>query len=199
MDLVYRTVDIRSLTNEEMQYALNLMSEERKATAARFRAEGDRRRTAAGELLARRMIAERLGIPAEDIVFGRTARGKPYAVGLPVEFSVSHSGNLVICAAADKPVGADIQIIRPVKDRLITRVCSERELDYVISAGSSPSEKLPRFFRVWTGKEAYLKYTGTGIVSDLREVCVFGDEISRYLSFFMIDDYAVSIFYNKQN
>lgn len=192
-DTQYSIVNIYDISDDEIQFCKQLMPEERRAAVLRLRSADSRRRTIAGELLARQMIAQQCGISPDSICFGRSGRGKPFARGLSVEFSVSHSGELVLCAVSDKPVGADIEKVRPVKDRLIARVCTQKELYFVNDRNLSEDEKTKRFFRVWTGKEAYFKFTGTGI-TDLGAVCILDDEISRRLTYFSLGDYAVSIF-----
>ncbi len=192
---VFEWVNICDISDGDIRHCEELMPEERRARIERFRLIDDRRRSVIGELLARRLIAGRCGIPFDAIVFGRTERGKPFAVGLPAEFSISHSGEFVLCAVSDSPVGADIEKIRPVRDRLIQRVCSDRELDFVWKKGISDDEMYSRFFQVWTGKEAYLKYLGTGIgVTKLKEFSILDDEICRRMTFFLSEGYAVSIF-----
>jgi 4'-phosphopantetheinyl transferase len=94
-------------------------------------------------------------------------QGKPQVAGL--EFNLSHSGDLVVYAMSDRPVGIDIERIRSM------------ELSSIIQRFFAPSEfaawqKLPQieqeiaFFRTWTVKEAYLKAIGTGLHTPLSEV-----------------------------
>ncbi len=75
--------------------------------------------------------------------------GKPFIIGRPDIFvSLSHSNGAVAAAVSDRPIGIDIERIRPVSQKLKSRVY----------------KKIPEtdedFFRVWTVKEAYLKATG---------------------------------------
>ena len=54
----------------------------------------------------------------EQIKYG--VHGKPYLENVPFYFNISHSGEYVICAYDDKPVGADIQLMKnkiPSHDR----------------------------------------------------------------------------------
>lgn len=75
--------------------------------------------------------------------------GKPYIIGRPDIFiSLSHSDGTVAAVVSDKPVGIDIERIRPVTDKLKNRVCKEK------------TETDEEFFKVWTVKEAYLKASG---------------------------------------
>ena len=62
-------------------------------------------------------------------------------------------------------MGADLEALRTIRPALATRVCSPAELEYVCPQGVFDSE---RFLSLWTAKEAYLKYTGEGIATDLR-------------------------------
>ncbi|MBQ9902303.1 MAG: 4'-phosphopantetheinyl transferase superfamily protein [Clostridia bacterium] len=197
MNPAYKIFNINELSDEDYHYCLGLMEEGRRAQVERFRSEGGRRRSAAGELLARNMLAEFCGVPADCISFGRTDRGKPFAVGLAAEFNISHSGDFVICAVDDSPIGVDIEKIRPMKDILIRRVCSEKELAFVTENGICPDESNRRFFRVWTGKEAFFKCRGTGINADMRGICIFDEEFAKGLTFFVKDGYAVSVFSGK--
>ncbi len=94
-------------------------------------------------------------------------QGKPQVAG--IEFNLSHSGDLVVYAVSDRPVGIDIERIRSM------------DLSGIIQRFFAPSEfaawqKLPvseqesAFFRTWTVKEAYLKAIGTGLHTPLSEV-----------------------------
>lgn len=163
--------DIRELTEEEYQKWYDLMSAEKKARVDRFRHPDDKKRTVAGEMLARKAIAQWCGVEAESIKFDTSEHGKPFAVGLDVEFNISHSGNLVVCAVSDQPVGIDIELIRPVDLRTAKHFCTPEDLEYLF--GHIPSEDefikteeeaiLHHFFQIWTTKEACSKYTGIGI------------------------------------
>lgn len=193
MYAVYQIIQLSELSEEEYNACFSLMSVERRQAVQRLRCEADRQRTIAGEWLARRMLAARCGVAAEEIAFGRSDRGKPFAKGLSAEFNVSHSGECVLCAVSDRPIGADIEKIRPVTDRLIRRVCTVDELAYVNDAVISPEERTRRFFRVWTGKEAFVKYLGTGI-ADLSKADIFSDSLQKGLTQFNRGEYAVSFF-----
>ena len=168
--------DIRDLTSADYQKWYALMSKERQARVARFRFEDDKKRTVAGEMLVRKVIAEWCNVSAENILFDKTATGKPFVKGLPVEFNISHSGDMVVCAVDDKPVGIDIEKIRPIDLTIAKRICTDEELVYLFN--HTPTEQdftyttdqniLTRFFELWTAKEAYGKCLGVGI-RDIRK------------------------------
>lgn len=157
--------DIRDLTDEEYSYWYSLMNADKRQRVNRFRLIDDKKRTVAGEMLARKAIAEWCSVEPESIIFAICEHGKPYAVDLDVEFNISHSANLVVCAVDDQPVGIDIELIRPIDLSVAKRVCSDEELLYIFDykpkdadfVYTEDEEILTRFFEVWTRKEACYK------------------------------------------
>ena len=85
-------------------------------------------------------------------VIARSRRGKPYFPECPGHwFSLSHSGGYALCAlSADGPVGVDIELVRPRRDRLKSYVLSPAELECY--GGSWEA-----FYRIWTLKESWCK------------------------------------------
>lgn len=85
--------------------------------------------------------------------------GKPMIDGL--EFSLAHSGNLVICAVSYKPVGCDVEAIREAPKGVAERYFSDGEKTYL--SRFFGEEYNHAFFRIWTMKESYVKMTGEGL------------------------------------
>ena len=86
----------------------------------------------------------------------RLPGGKPYWVGSPWHFSLCHTRQAIFCAISDRIVGLDAEKIRPVSPATVSRVLSPEELRQF--DGSEEG-----FMRLWTLKEAYVKYTGEGL------------------------------------
>lgn len=188
-------IDIRDMTEAQFQAWYAMAGEERQQKCDGFRVREDRLRSIAGDHLARMGIAAHCGVEPEAICFSRTAEGKPYAVGLDVHFNISHSGHLVVCAVSDRPVGIDVEQMRPVRARLAEKVSTAEELSWLREAPgwgeTLTGEAMTRFFRVWTSKEAWFKWTGTGI-TDLKSFDTL-DHI-RGGGTFEMDGYLVSIY-----
>lgn len=109
--------------------------------------------------------ADFVGDPVENFTEAEGTYGKPYFPSHPdIHFSVSHTSGIWICAFADCEVGCDVQDHRandkPERlERLAKRWFSENERRYLEECGYEPAE----FYRIWSRKEAYVKFTGTGI------------------------------------
>ncbi len=82
--------------------------------------------------------------------------GKPYLMGKELFISLTHSGDFVGCALSPRPVGIDIERIRTLPQKLISRVCTDEEQVYVTQNGEES------FFTLWTLKEAYIKANDCG-------------------------------------
>ena len=85
--------------------------------------------------------------------------GKPKVERL--EFSLSHSGNLVLCAVSEEPVGCDVEEIRKAPERVAERYFSCGEQEYLSQFAEEEYDRA--FFRLWTMKESYVKMTGEGM------------------------------------
>lgn len=169
--------DIRDFSDVEYNKWYGLMDRQKKQRVDRFRFSEDKKRTVAGEMLARQAISQWCNVSEESIVFGIGDHGKPFAFGLSVEFNISHSGNMVACAIADAPIGIDIEQIRPIRLSTAKRIFTPEELVSLFGHAPVPNdfEKTPdaamllRFFELWTAKEAYGKCVGTGLL-DCKDI-----------------------------
>jgi len=101
-------------------------------------------------------------IPDETLRIIKTVTGKPEFASYPAHLSISHSGDYFALAISSRPVGIDLQEHRPVEaEKLAHRFFHPEEEAYVLAGGEF--DKVMRFYRIWTAKEAYVKMTGTGI------------------------------------
>ena len=90
----------------------------------------------------------------------RTTRGKPYFPSLPhLHFNLSHTAGFSLCALSDAPVGVDIEAVRPRREGLWRYCLTEAEYAAFTAANGGWEE----FYRIWTLKEAWSKYTGQGL------------------------------------
>lgn len=108
------------------------------------------------------------GLRERDAALGFREHGKPFLRDRPeLFFNLSHSGGYALCALSDREVGADVERIRPVRDSLIRRVCTDPELALL---PQDPEARRSRFFQLWTAKESFLKLSGDGLSLDPKSV-----------------------------
>ncbi len=95
----------------------------------------------------------------------KTERGKPYFPDFPhLHTSLSHSGELVLCALSCNPVGVDLELTLPRQAALPRYALTPLELSQWEASGKS----WPAFYQLWTRKEAWCKLTGEGLAPTLR-------------------------------
>ena len=120
-----------------------------------------RESTAAYSLLAE-MLGFHFGICIKDVDIVLNEYGKPLISGKDVCFNLSHSNGLVVCAVSNENVGVDVEFIRDVRPLIKKKCMTSREADSIIF----PKD----FYRIWTLKEAYFKYVGTGINRSMTDI-----------------------------
>lgn len=94
--------------------------------------------------------------------------GKPYVKNVPFEFNISHTKGFA-CVVVGDNVGIDCEIIREVKQSVISRVCSDEEIELV---GKS-LDKAKEFIRLWTFKEAFTKMLGSGFRYPFKNTTIY--------------------------
>lgn len=114
-------------------------------------------RSLGAELLLMAALQE-LGGPMPPLEITCSEAGKPALQDGPA-FSLSHSGERVLCALSDEPVGADLQQLRPYNPALVRRFFSKEEAAWL----EEQQEQDLAFSLLWSLKESYVKFLGSGI------------------------------------
>ncbi len=142
-----------------------------------------------GAALARHMVWKIFQIPLSQQHIAYGPYGKPYLRDWPnIHFNISHSGQYVACAVADRPVGIDVQVIEAYRPDVATKVFSWEELAR-IEASDDPAVE---FTKLWTQKEAHLKMFGRGITGGIRELLA---EDETQIQTFLLRNAILSIAY----
>lgn len=155
-------VDLSRLCDGEYQTLYSLASPERQRRADRYLRPSDAQQCIVADGLLRWVLKQALG--TEQLSISKTAEGKPFLTDYPAfHFNLSHSGHWVVIAWGDRPMGVDVQMMDRNKgtEQLAQRFYHPDEQSYVFAVDSQ--ERSARFFEIWTKKESYLKYLGTGI------------------------------------
>ncbi len=145
-----------------------ILSNDEKARARRFRFHTDGDRFIAARSSLRTVLARYLRTKPAELKFGVNPFGKPHlAPGqdqLGLRFNLSHSHEMALLAVARKrDVGVDIEFMRRdfATDDIAQRFFSRSEVNQLESIASELKTKA--FFNCWTRKEAYIKARGEGL------------------------------------
>ena len=97
----------------------------------------------------------------------RTPYGKPYFLNYPeLYFNYSHSKHAAACVLSRQAVGIDLEQIRNYSEKTAQRFCSQGEWSWL----QRQPDLNKAWIQIWTMKEAWLKYRGTGLRVDLRDL-----------------------------
>ena len=160
---IYLFNEYEQLSDEFIESALEILPEERRHKALRYRRKIDMQNCVITYLLLKYALHDCFGINSFQLSYGKY--GKPYLREYPnIGFSFSHCDIACVVAISDCPIGVDIQDIRPFSWDIANQVCSQREL---IELGKS-QDKGRLFTKMWVIKESYVKMLGIGIAYDLK-------------------------------
>lgn len=138
---------------------LNICESEKKNRIINMKNKRASELSLAANALAKFAIKNTFSIPIKEQIFVVGQHGKPFLKNTNnVHFSVSHSGNMAVCAVSNCKIGVDIQ--------KITRF-SKKTADFI----GLPSDcKTDEFFKAWTQLEASAKRTGEPLISFVKSV-----------------------------
>lgn len=131
---------------------------------------------AVGKTLIKYISCCALNIKLDDIKMEKGPKGKPFLKGFSgFHFNISHTNWAVIIFISKSCVGVDAERIREINLKISNKFFCSQEKEFVLRS----CDKTSAFFEVWTRKEAYTKYLGTGIfdtfasvnILDLKNTC----------------------------
>lgn len=165
---------------DETQFlnALSFVSKQRREAIARFRMQKDKVRSLCCGLLLHFALEEEGITESRTWEIAKADGGKPYFKDHPeICFNMSHSGDYVVVAVSDMPIGVDIQKKEKLVKGMEKQICPER-LDAILSMNDE--EKETYILNAFSLKEAYMKYTGRGLGLSFQNIQI--DEKSEIIS-----------------
>ncbi|MFF0989025.1 4'-phosphopantetheinyl transferase family protein [Kocuria nitroreducens] len=159
-----------SLLNGWAESVRDCLDDDERARGAAFRFESDRRRFVVAHCVLRHVLSARTGAAPGSLRLGppvpaQGPRPKPRLEDHDLRFSLSHSGDLVLVATAEREVGVDVE-------HLQDPVAAEEVLPLLHPAEIATLRALPAADRpaavttVWARKESLLKAMGSGLFRD---------------------------------
>ncbi|MCE7914049.1 MAG: hypothetical protein DYH15_05040 [Nitrosomonas sp. PRO4] len=146
-----------------------ILSESERVRAMSFETHADQVRSVATRAAVRKLIANKVAVPPNELKFATNQYGKPFLQGSAnIDFNVAHTGHYALIAISTiGQVGVDIEnCSRQLDARALTEYVFtdvERQL------GSLSTEN---FFKHWVAKESVLKAVGIGISEHLQTISI---------------------------
>ncbi len=157
---------------------------------------GSKKHHEAGQFLLRHALGEDA---YEKVDFAKNEHGKPYIVGSPIYYNISHSGQYVVLVTANSEVGVDVQEKRTARMEAMAKRFFSKEEWQVFSECGSEEEKKDLFYYIWCRKEAYGKYLGTGLNTKVLQTNVLADlQDVQWIEYEAVEGYQISICCGKE-
>ncbi len=155
-----------------------VLSDEEQARVARFVHEKSQLAKAFSLYVRRCVLARYLDVSPPSLCFGVAEHGKPFLeCTSSIQFNVSDTQDITVLAISlDRELGVDVERYdRSVeKPGLAKHVLSSEEMEYWQHL--SEPEASDYVLRAWVAKEAYVKYLGKGLFSNMTDVTLFGGD-----------------------
>ncbi|MFD3445562.1 4'-phosphopantetheinyl transferase family protein [Microbacteriaceae bacterium 4G12] len=149
---------------------LPYISEERRTRILLRKTYEDIMREIACDILVQNIVHEKYGMK-NTIEWGYSSYGKPFIHNLSsFQFSLAHAGEWVVCAVDTQPVGIDIEYAQAVDFQAIQYLFSSQEQKWWKEIPEN--KRLETFYRIWIGKESYVKATGRGVSKNFSSFTV---------------------------
>lgn len=160
---IYAISSLRFLEETRAEIALPRLDATRRARVLRLQNKQKRAQQIASGWLLYHLFGKD-GQPPH-LTYG--SHGKPYlADDCTTFFNLSHTDSWVFCAVADSEVGLDAQIDTPYNAKIAERWFTPTENTWL---SADPDG---RFASLWAQKEAYVKFTGFGLVLPMSSFTV---------------------------
>ncbi len=143
---------------------------------------------------------KQFGILPSQYRIEKTDTGKPYLSTHPdLHFNISHSSDHInnyssSCIAvgfSHLPIGVDLEYEREIKNTTAKKICSDREYA-LLHHENNTNEYLTK---LWTLKEAYVKYTGEGLRTDLSQFNFNLSQKQENYNIYTLDNHPNILFY----
>jgi len=185
---VYK-ININDISESDYKNTFSLLEKGEQDKIIAKDKDSDKKRSLATKYLLQRALLE--SFPLNKPTFSRNEKGKPVCDFCFI--SLSHSGDMAVCALSSSPVGVDIEKKRNIKRREKYHFFSEEETAFVNSAEGDISLN---FLKVFTRKEAYFKCADVSL-SELSLIDLLSDSTDYSFKTETFDDYIISLCVKK--
>ncbi len=155
-------VSYRWLRDDPQRFAEHqaLLSSDERERVSNFLAEKRRHEFTLGRAAARSLLSERLNLPPSEIPLDVAADGGLVIQGSNLHVSISHSARQAVAVVGERPVGVDLETIKPLTTDIRRYVYHDD--DYALFDGLALDPDRAQIL-AWALKEAALKARRSGL------------------------------------
>lgn len=144
------------------------------------------------EMIIKMIYSKMYNLNLRTININVTPFGKPsISNSYNFSYSISHTSTYLACCVSNHNIGIDIEVCQHMDENLLQLICTPKELDYILNS----NYKNINSTMIWTRKEAYYKFIGTGLQDNINEFDtlnrIYRDNLSLFS--FYYNDHIISI------
>ena len=132
------------------------------------------------DVILSKLLYELVGLKRGDYKILVGDHGKPY-LDIPFYFNISHSKDYWACAFSDSSIGFDLEKIAHARMEVAKRFFHINEIEILKSLSGRAQDNM--FFKFWSAKESFVKYTGAGLTRPLASFEIVGNKIKAKENF----------------
>lgn len=191
ISLFFFEIEDNGILESEMNQYMHYLSHEKQNQIESFLFDIDKKLSLLSDLFVRSIACKVLNLKNNDLVFSKDKYGNPSLQGFPkFQYNVSHTKNAIVVGFSNYPLGVDIEKILKSEQLVAERSFCPNEIRYM---QSHPDKQDNLFYKIWTQKEAYLKYIGKGITVPMKSIDVTSNELIKLLKTVEIEDYILTL------
>lgn len=178
---------------------LSFVTADRREKCIRYYFDTDKRLSLYSALLLKMKLHQLTGMPMKEMVFFYSQYGKPaLQFQKPVYFNFSHSKDFILCGIdTEKELGVDTQIMEIPPFEIMKDYFHYEEYQAVIKADLKKRQEI--FYKIWTRKEAYYKYVGTGLFYNIKECNTVALQKASFFHTWQVENYMCSVYSSNVN
>jgi 4'-phosphopantetheinyl transferase len=176
-------------TDGHIQQLQQILSDDERLRAERFRFDRDRRRFIVSHGMLRLIIGDYIDREPSRLQFYYGHRGKPYLMpslgNVPLQFNLTHSKEIALYAfTSSREIGIDVEYVRDMPDAEKIALTTFSLLENKMLQSLPEYQRQEAFFNCWVRKEAYIKAIGNGLYHalDRFDVTLAPGEPARLMS-----------------
>lgn len=184
-------INLQVIQDAEVENAQELLDAESLSRANRHIFREDQHRAILVHAFLRFHLENLIKQKASEIKILRDAVGKPYIMGTPIHFNLSHTKQYALLAFHSHcPIGVDIEQVQNISDLL--NVADRFMHPSEKSQMSHSTDPHDYFFSLWCAKEAFLKATGISF-DQLPDWCL-NDNLSHDTTLFTSINHKIYVY-----
>ncbi len=174
---------------------LQYISNTRSAKVERYIHDTDKKNCLFNYLMVTYCISVYAKIDRDSIIYGYNNTNKPILVSHPnIHFNASHTKGFLCCMISDSECGIDVEHSSNAPIDILDIAFSESEKNFLNNCNDSYSNYNNTFFKMWTLKEAYTKYLGTGLYEDICKINTLSDHFNQNSMTYNYNNYVISTY-----